>query len=315
MSGKEICYPLEPTIEMTLTEQPIHNNFTRYLSFQNYQGRTKRLAVAFRKRSGLTWHADSFPDGIDTLRSLADTDNRSYWDTMLLQNRGGSTEIRIGHLLIVMHYEDTAPGCQRDIPIVDTDINRTLAAGTSSTGLDPYARVSRYTWAGLDFSEHPVALQAARDLGKSGSDGQDQYGANPKYGADVSLLCSEFVSWYYHESGLVVGDRNFRDIVGTGELHSIFESAGQLYRYHSGSKRAFIHSVTEDVYQPRAGDFLERRAGGKAEHSMIMLRWDDTNKEATVINGPWPVTLRRVRVQYDERNRGKDFWLGRIEPL
>jgi len=47
---------------------------------------------------------------------------------------------------------------------------------------------------------------------------------------------------------------------------------------------------------------------------MMMLRWDDAAKEATVINGPWPVTLRKVRVEHSELNQGKDYWVGRLEP-
>ena len=43
---------------------------------------------------------------------------------------------------------------------------------------------------------------------------------------------------------------------------------------------------------------------------MIVLRWNAKRQEMTVINGPWPVTLRTV----DVRN-GKEYYVGRIEPL
>ena len=313
-SDKDIRYPLSPTIRLTLANQPAHNNFKRFLSFRNYRGQVKRLAVEFRKTSGLVWEPHSFPDGIDVLTSLAETNNRSYWDIMYLENLGGRTSLDIQHLLIEMHYEDLPSGTDTTIPIVDTTINQILGSGYSQIALEPFARLSRYRYAGLSFTEHEVVLAAARDLGKSGSDGRDQYAGNPKYRGDVKLLCSEFVSWYYHEAGLVVGGKNFRTITGTQQLHDIFKAAGQLYRYNN-SRQAFLHRDTEELYLPRPGDFLERRADNKAEHSMIMLNWDDAAKEATVINGPWPVSKRLVRVQHEEIHRNRDYWLGRIEPI
>lgn len=313
-SDKHVRYPLEPTIRLTLADQPEHNNFRRFLSFRNYLGRVKRLPIEFRKTSGLVWEPHSFPDDIDVLTSLAETGNRSYWDTMYLENRGGRTRLNIQHLLIQMHYEDLPRGTDTTIPVVNSAINQTLDSGNSQIALEPFARLSRYNYARLNFTEHEVVLAAARDLGKSGSDGRDQYGGNPKYRAAVRELCSEFVSWYYHEAGLVVGNSNFREITTTQKMHDIFKSANQLYRYNS-AHQAFMHRETEEVYMPRPGDLLERRANNKAEHSMIMLEWDDSAKEAWVINGPWPVSKRHVRIQHEEMNRDRDYWLGRIEPI
>ena len=311
--SSEIRRPLDPTIELTLAREPEHSKFDRHLTFRNHRKQAKRLKVSFVRASGLMWRASGFPAGTDEFRSLADTGNRQYWDSMLLENRGGDTEIRVAHLMIRMHYDDIPSGCSTDIDILNADIGQTLASGQSSILLDPYARLSRMNWAGITGSAPLCVVAAAHDLGKSGSDGSDQYGSNPKYGGSVSQLCSEFVSWYYHEVGVVVGGKNFRDIVGAAQMHDIFSSAKQLYRYHSG-KRAFIHAETEAVYRPQAGDFLERRGPGGPEHSMMMLRWDDAAKEATVINGPWPVTLRKVRVEHSELNQGKDYWVGRLEP-
>ncbi len=74
-----------------------------------------------------------------------------------------------------------------------------------------------------------------------------------------------------------------------------------------------IKTAVGSVALVSAGDFLERRGSdGDAEHAMIMLRWDAATNEATVFNGPWSVTLRRVKVHEDEVNSGKDFWIGRI---
>ena len=73
----EAAYPLEPLITLEMSEQPEHNNFTRYLTFQNHAGQYKRLAIAFHKTGALRWEVESFPDGIDVLRSLAEPGNRS----------------------------------------------------------------------------------------------------------------------------------------------------------------------------------------------------------------------------------------------
>jgi hypothetical protein len=209
-----------------------------------------------------------------------------------------------------MKYEGIPSTCQTDIPIIDWSINKTLDAGTSSIDLDIYAQITRYLWAGIDFYGPAFVFTALCDLGKSGSDGVDEFGTNPKYNGDNGYLCSEFVSWYYHEGGLVIDGSDFRDIEKTQTMHTIFKNAGLLYRYNK-IREAFVHIVTGDVYEPRAGDFLERRYDGQAEHAMMVLRWDDTTKEITVINGPWPVTLRTINVQTDSKN----YCVGRVEDL
>jgi len=40
---------------------------------------------------------------------------------------------------------------------------------------------------------------------------------------------------------------------------------------------------------------------------------DDRLNQAVVINGPWPVTLRLVKIHKDETTEGKDFYLGRVD--
>jgi hypothetical protein len=324
-------YPLEPRIVLEMAEQPVHSSFTRDLTFQNHKGLRKRLRVAFKKTGPLRWESESFPDGIEALRSLADTGNRCYWDGMLLENRGGSTLLHIQRLQIVMRYTDP-PGRSPDhlnhaeIPIVDWPIGMQLLSGNDEIKLDQFAQRSRYAWAGLDDSDPLVVRLVLDDLGKSGSDGpgQDPYGDNPKYGGAVDNLCSEFVSWYYHEAGVKVNGKSVRDIVGTQQLHDLFEAEGTLYRYNSGTNlQAFVHAESNQRYTPRPGDYLERRGPDGAEHSMIMFRWLPGNPKATnshdrynraiVLNGPWPVTLRLVRIHEDELNEGKDFWLGRID--
>jgi hypothetical protein len=104
----------------------------------------------------------------------------------------------------------------------------------------------------------------------------------------------------------------------------LFEAEGSLYRYNSGTElQSFVHTTTNARYLPRPGDYLERRGPDGAEHSMIIYRWlpgdpgaanlPDRYNRAIVLNGPWPVTLRLVRIHEDEINAGKDFWLGKID--
>jgi len=327
----EAAYPLEPQITLEMSEQPEHNNFSRYLTFQNHAGQYKRLAVAFHKTGPLRWEVESFPSGIDTLRSLAEPGNRSYWDRMYLESRGGSTALPIERLKIVMRYTnpsgDSPDGINHgEIPVVDWSVRKTLPAGDHMIGLSTYALYSRFAWAGVSDSDLQVVRMAAEDLGKSGSDGkgQDHYGNNPKYGAGLENLCSEFVSWYYYQAGIKVNGKSVRDIVGAQQLHDLFKAEGTLYRYNSGTNlQAFVHATSGVRYTPRPGDFLERRKDNKAEHSMLILRWlrgepgaanvRHRYNRAVVINGPWPVTLRLVRIHEEEVDLGRDYWLGRID--
>jgi hypothetical protein len=324
-------YPLEPLIMLDMSAPPVHSSFSRDLAFQDYTGRRKRVKVAFKKTGPLRWESHSFPDGLDTLRSLVDTGNRRYWDGMVLENRGGSTTLHIQRLQIIMRYTNP-PGHSPDhlnhaeIPIVDWPIGMPLLSGDDEITLDQFAQRSRYAWAGLEDTDPSVVRIVLDDLGKSGSDGkgQDAYGDNPKYGGGVDNLCSEFVSWYYHEADIRVNGTSVRDIVGTQQLHDLFEAEGTLYRYNSGTNlQAFLHAKTNERYTPQPGDYLQRRGPDGAEHSMIMYRWlpgdphtaktHDRYNRAIVLNGPWPVTLRLVRIHEDEIDGGKDFWLGRID--
>jgi hypothetical protein len=213
-----------------------------------------------------------------------------------------------------------------EVPIVDWPVGMTLFSGHDEISLDEFARRSRYAWAGIEESDPAVLRMVAEDLGKSGSDGagQDQYGDNPKYGGRIDKLCSEFVSWYYYQANISVNGRSLRDITEAQQLHDLFKAEGTLYRYSSGTRlQDFVHAETEERYIPQPGDYLERRGPGGAEHAMIMYRWlrrepsapnsHDRYNRAIVLNGPWPVTLRLVRIHEDEITDNKDFWLGKID--
>ena len=333
-SIEEKFYPLEPRVILDMSEKPAHSSFSRYLTFHDYTGRRKRLKIAFRKTSSLRWEGESFPSGIESLRSLVNTGNRSYWDHMFLENRGGRTTLPIERLRIVMRYQNPSGLSPEhinhaEIPVVDWPIGMRLLAGYDEICLDEFAQRSRYAWAEIDESDPKVTRIVSADLGKSGSDGpgQDRYEDNPKYDKRINLLCSEFVSWYYYEANTKIngsGHRDkLRDITGTQSLHDLFKAEGALYRYDNSSRlQSFVDARTNERYIPQPGDFLERRKDGKASHSMIMYRWlpgdpnasdHDRYNRAIVFNGPWPVTLRLVRIHEDEKNLGVDFWLGKID--
>lgn len=305
-----IKYPQTPRIELTLRADPGLNSVTRHLVFENHAGDTRSLRITFRRTDGNRFVADAFPDGLDALTGLADTGNRSYWDRMRLENRTGGTALDIGHVFIVISYGGLGSDYRSAIPVVSYHLNRTLGPAPASVSLDVAAVTSRRNWAGISDNSRWCMQLAAEDLGKSGSDGADNFGRNPKYrGADENL-CSEFVSWYNHQAGYVIGGQNFRDVTLTQQIDDAFRAAGRLYGYHLGRQR-FENMDTGAVYTPQAGDFLERRGADGAEHSMLVLRWDNVNKVMTVINGPWPVTLRDVKVQELEES-GKDFRVGRL---
>jgi hypothetical protein len=309
-AASEIVYPTVKTIEITLRSEPDHTLWTRYLTFTNYRDATKRVPIAFARKSGLTWAGTVDAEALATLQSLADTGNRSYWDDMKLENRGGSTALDIGRLKIVLHYEKSA-SYEEDVPIVDSTLNRTLAAGYAAIDLDSYALSTRKGWGGIHWSMHPVLQLAGGDFGKCGSDGADGYGTNPKFGGSDNNLCSEFVSWYFHQGGLEIGGEDFRHITSTSQIDAAFNAAGRRYDYNNYYQE-WIHNGSCLRYTPRPGDFLARRYDGEYQHSMIVLEWDDATKTMTVINGPWPVTLRRVAIQ-DLEEDGYDFRVGKIQ--
>jgi hypothetical protein len=319
--------PIKPQITLEMFEQPTHAAFDRYLTFENHAGRRKRLRVLFKKTGALRWEVDRFPEGIDVLESLTDTGNRSYWDHMYLENRGGTTVLPIEKIQIVIRYDDAPGSSATEFPVVDSVVHMELLSGNDEICLDEFARRSRYMWAKLLASDPPVIRMIAQDLGKSGSDGQgdDQYGHNPKYRARTSKLCSEFVSWYYYEADIKVNGKSLANIVETQELHDLFAAEGTLYRYDCNANvQSFVHAETNARYTPKPGDYLERRAENEADHSMIIYRWRPGNpsisagdyrhyNRAKVFNGPWPVTTRNVFIEKDEVDRGIDYWLGRID--
>ena len=147
-------YPLDPVIILDMATEPANSSFSRELTFQNHAGVRKRLTAAFKKTGPMRWEVNSFPNGIGALTSIVDQGNRNYWDTMVLEDRGGSTTLDIARLRIIIRYSNP-PGSSPDglnhaeIPIVDWPIGMHLLAGVDEINLDEFARRSRYKWASL----------------------------------------------------------------------------------------------------------------------------------------------------------------------
>ena len=106
-----------------------------------------------------------------------------------------------------------------------------------------------------------------------------------------------------------MGKKVFRDIVSTIDLNQIFEDAERSYAYNKTSDQ-FEHVVTGEPYDPQPGDFLGRfdPANPGQVHSMMVIGWNPSTTVLSVVNGPWPVTVRAVNVDTDSR----DFTVGRV---
>lgn len=308
---------LPQTITLIIeTKTPASTNMTRKLVFENYEGRRIELSIKLDKTDTHRLEISTFPDTTHNLQVLGSLNHRSFWDKIYLKNNGGSSRIDIKKMTLIVHYHKVVGGAVKDIPLLsNTTINRVLRSGTSEVYLTPFIARQMVRYAGLTSRNHPAAVLAAKDIGKSGTsaEGYDQYGKNPKYRGWISYECSEFASWYLHETECWRDFKNkpksvFRDITYTEQLYLIFKSKKRTYYYHNGKKR-FLNEKNQKVYTPKPGDIFMRKGDGKFEHSMIFLRWNAKAKTALVIDGPYPVTLRTVAVHELETraNDQKDF--------
>ncbi|PTX62131.1 hypothetical protein C8N46_103229 [Kordia periserrulae] len=298
------------------TKTPASNNMTRKLIFENYEGRRIELPITLMRTASHQLEVTDFPDTTHNLQILGSLNHRSFWDKIYIKNTGGNSSIDIYRMTLIVHYHKVVAGAEKDIPMLsNTIVNRVLGSGDSEVYLTPFIERQMLRHAGLTSRNHPAAVLAAKDLGKSGTSAEsyDQYGKNPKYRGWISYECSEFASWYLHETECWRDFTNkpktvFRDITATSQLHAVYKSKKRTYYYHNGRNR-FLNEETEVAYTPKPGDIFMRRGNGKFEHSMIFLRWNARNKTALVIDGPYPVTLRTVEVHALETRADdpKDF--------
>lgn len=313
-----ISLPQSITMTIVLNTPITANNLNRYLVFKNFENEEIKLKITLNTgQSRYQVVITDFPETTHNLQILGSMNHRSYWDKIYLVNSGQNTALDISRISLTVHYVTGVAGSIEDIPLLDNvRINQVLGSG-DEIFLTPFIEDSVLEWAGLSSSDHPIAVMAAKDLGKSGtsSEGYDQHGNNPKYRGWISYECSEFVSWYIHEAFAAQANydgffRNvFRDITATGQIHDLFKDMNRTYSYNSG-KRKFISEWNNNLeYTPKAGDILIRRGNGNYEHSMIMVNWNDSDYKATVIDGPYIITLRDIEVQELERraDNPKDF--------
>ena len=328
--------PTDLRIDLTLRTRPIHNNFTRYLTFENLAGDEESVAVAFTKSSRLVYEGHVTADGLATLQTFADHNNRSYWDTMSFENKGGSTSLDIESVTVKIDYDNSVSGKEPTATIAYT-VNKELDSGhdsfrvPSQRGRRVYARDS-FGWSLSEYYALPPALQLfISDIGKSGSSNADDSESddNPKYSSDLEHpLCSETVSWYYYETGVEIDTGtaepyDFQDTHYHVELHDAFQDAGRLYCFHSGReewirKDRSYDWVYGDTYEPQPGDYLNRRNQPETTngHAMMMVEWDSLDSVATVIEGPWNINFREVDVliheQRSDPDKQYDYCVGRI---
>lgn len=316
--------PVKAIFRLTLDTPPGQDGFVSYLEFLNYQQDAVLVKLEFKHKKNRVYEAvlnAKVPDELNKLVKMCEEDNRGYWDEMWFSNREENARLAIKHIFFKVIYNSGTKGCLNDITILDWDVDRVFEQSYSKIPLNSYARFSRLKWVkaavkkitGKDYDYDantcPALLEAIRDIGKCGTEGSSWVDMNPKYGAGADNLCSEFVSWYYHNAGTPFGRSIFKDLVGSIPFINLFSSAGRAYEYNNLTRR-FEHFQTGAPYEPQPGDYLRRINSG---HSMMLAGWNSETKTAAVINGPWPVTIRKVEVQKEEDTSEKEYQIGRVE--
>jgi hypothetical protein len=331
--------PTNLTIRLVLNTAPLHDNFTRYLTFTNRAGNTKAAALDFVQTSPLHYQGTVTASGLTTLQSLVDQNNRSYWDAMKFENKGGTTALDINQIFAEIAYGTTCCG-REPIAQIAYMVNQYLATGNASFILPGIGGSGRINYAmdylGISYTElmsYPTALRYfIYDIGKSGSsDATDAASStNPKYGLTGDSLCSETISWYYYAYGVRITDQrppyvqyDFRDTTFHTTMHDQFLNAGRLYCYHAGQhawvkKDLAYNWVLGDTYDPRPGDYLDRRdsdgdsSNGDDGHAMMIAAWDPASGVATTLDGPWNINFRPVDIEHEETTGYRDYCVGRI---
>ena len=316
-------------IRLVLNTVPLHNNFTRYLTFRNQAGSQKSVEVAFVRTSALNYLGTVTASGLTTLQSLADQNKRSYWDSMYFENKGGTTALDINQFFAEVEYNQTCCG-REQIAQIGYMVSQTLAAGTDSFYVAAYVGRRNFAqdYLGLtsaEFSALPAPLRYfVYDLGKSGSsDSSDSTAVNPKYGLTGEALCSETISWYYYEHGQAGFRETFRDTQSHAVMHDAFLAGDRLYCYHASrhqwiKRDAAYNWVLADTYVPQPGDYLDRRdsdgnaANGDDGHAMMLASWDAATGIAVTLDGPWNINFRPVDIDAQETAGTYDYCVGRI---
>lgn len=333
------------TITMELY-YPKNSSFYRAIEFRNMHGAKRRMYMLFNRTSGNVFVGTPYNGDLRLLEDIAEPNMRSHWDNMYFVNPGYSGTLRIKWMVVWIEYNNHVNSSwgnwDPDI-LIAYETNKTLYSGQSSFKFSPFN--GRYYYVRDYFGYNTIRIHdlpscvqwIIYDLGKSGSsDASDsQYSDNPKYGLTGEELCSELISWYYHETGIKVVDfwhnpgavYDFKDVDFCGDMMAYFHRSNKRYDYDPGTGRWYkIKSNDEMDFSasayPQPGDLLNRmrqkwnpRSGTWTqvhEHAMMILRWNDKSKEAWVIDGPFPLAIRRVPVGQLAAAGTKEFSLGKI---
>lgn len=326
LTGLATIHPVKSVLRLRLNAQPAQKNFSLYLVFNGYDSNAVLVKFKFKQKKNLIYESvlnETVPTELDKLQYICQEHKRDLWDNMVLENRNAIPILEIKRIFFKVTYNSSTKGCINDITILDWDLDQKFPQSYSKIYLNTYARFSRLKWVknkvrsitGLDYifdaDTCPAFLSAVRDIGKCGTSGISFHSMNPKYGAGIDNLCSEFVSWYYHDESTPFGKKDFKDIVSATRLMNLFANVGLKYEYNNHTQQ-FEHSLTRAIYQPQPGDYLWRTEPG---HAMMIAGWNSETKIAAVINGPWPVTLRTVEIQKDEDRSSKEYCIGRVNEI
>ncbi len=308
------------------THSAIEEGSTWYLKFYNRNNDIKRIGFTIQQDPVFPFYykGQMLFGSRRILEEMVQPNNRSYWDKMRLYNDTGQS-VNISNMSIKISYEKHGAyqiGLKKDF---------TLAAYSQVNIPGNYSRrefvKDYFDWTNSYFlSLHPALRYYFYDLGKSGSSNASDSADpdNPKYGCNngPEELCSEAVSWYYYDHKVVIFDYqdgtayDFRDITNHYQMRRQFMWSDRLYCYKDGQ---WIRRVPwgddpadnwddlpnwdpSTIYDPQPGDYFVRVPDGEVTgHSMMMIKWDDANAKADVINGLLPVYLRKVTIKPDRR--------------
>lgn len=287
--------------------------------FTGADGAATDVALALAEAAPLTWTGEADPAGVEALASLVQTGHRSGWDEVSLL--GAGEPLSVSALELNVHYDDhqgdwdTRYRIHQETMLALGDVPVVLA---NDPGRESYL-IEALGWTGDQLLATPSAFQAmVHDLGKSGSDGSDEDDPNPRYGDSGKSLCSETVSWYYHEAGVELVDaasgdvEDLRDVIAHDQLREAFRGAGRLYCYDP-EQGAWVGDG--GTATPEAGDYLDRLSTSDEVndgHAMMIADWDEARGVAMVLDGPWPVSLRKVKVHRQESGGAHEYCLGRL---
>lgn len=287
--------------------------------FVDASGARTEVALALAEVAPLTYVGEADAAGVEALAGLVQNGRRSGWDEVWLLGPGET--LRLSSVELNLDYEHHQGEWETRYRIHQEAM---LTLGSEPVALSNDAGREAWLLEALGWTEArlaatPWAFQAmVHDLGKSGTDGSDAHDPNPRYGDSGRNLCSETVSWYYYESGVELvqagrGDvEDLRDVVAHDQIREAFRGAGRLYCYDA-EQQAWVGD--DGAVSPAAGDYLDRLSTSDEVndgHAMMIADWDEARGVATVLDGPWPVSLRTVRVHRQVSSGEHRFCLGRL---